>query len=105
MSEQPERRPIPDPEAQGLAQVLEATLGEEFAGHAVRVDAGERGRVWLALRGAVGDEDAERVTWERVEERLSELDLGERNIAYRISSGESGEDLVLVCEFFLRQEE
>lgn len=100
MSEEDDRSPIPDPEVERIAQILEATLGEEFAGHPVRVDAGERGRVWIALREALEDEDAERVTGERIGERLSEIGLAERDITYRVSSGASGEDLVLLCEFF-----
>jgi hypothetical protein len=99
MSQDDERTPIPEPEVERIADILEATLGEEFAGHPVRVDAGERGRVWIALREALGDEDAERVTSERIEERLGELGLAERDIAYRVASGASGEDLVLLCEF------
>lgn len=102
LNEESEPRPIPQPEAERIAEILSVTLGEEFAGYSVRVDAGERGRVWVALSGASGDEDAERVTSERLAERLSQIGLEERDIEYRISSGASGNDLVLVCEFFTR---
>jgi len=95
-----DRCPIPDPEVERIAQILDATLGEEFAGHPVRVDPGERGRVWIALREALGDEDAERVTSERIQQRLGEIGLADRDITYRVSSGASGDDLVLLCEFF-----
>ena len=99
MTDDEQPTPVPDPEVERLADILEATLGDDFAGYPVRVDAGERGRVWIALRGALGDEDAERVTSERVDERLGELGLADRDITYRLASGESGDDLVLLCEF------
>lgn len=91
---------IPDPETEGLADILGAALGEEFAGYPIRVDAGERGRVWVALADAEGDEEARRVTVERLDEKLSEMDLSERGISYRLSSAPSAGNLVLVCEFF-----
>jgi hypothetical protein len=101
--EDEDRTPIPQPEVERTAKILEATLGDEFAGHSVRVDAGERGRVWIALRDALGDEDAERVTTERIEQRFDEIGLEERDTAYRVSAGASGDDLVLLCELWQKE--
>ncbi len=100
MSDHEDHSPIPPPEVERVARILEATFGDEFAGHPIRVDAGERGRVWIALRGALDDEEAERVTSERIEQRFDEIGLDARDIAYRISAGASGEDLVLICELW-----
>jgi hypothetical protein len=101
--EDQEHTPIPQPEVERVAKILEATLGDDFAGHPVRVDAGERGRVWIALREALGDDDAERVTTERIEQRFEEIGFDERDTAYRVSAGASGDDLVLLCELWQKE--
>lgn len=99
MTDDRERVPLGESDLAEIAGELAATLGDEFAGYPVRVDVGDRGRVWIALRDGLGDENAERVTFERIDGRLGELGLDEREITHRISSGASGDDLVLVCEF------
>lgn len=103
MPDDTERSPIPDPEAERIAEVLSSALGEEFAGYPCRVDAGEHGRVWVALAEAEEDRDARRVTSERVDREMSEMGLSEGGVRHRIAAAASEGDLVLVCELFTRE--
>ena len=95
-----EPTPLDESKIEPLAESIAAELSGEVAGYDVRVDAGEKGRVWVALRGALDDEEAERVAFERLESWLEERGLGEEGVEVRLSSGASGEDLVLMCEFY-----
>lgn len=95
-----EPTPLDDSEIEPLAESIASQLSETVAGYDVRVDAGEKGRVWVALRGALGDEEAERAAFERLEGWLVDRELGEQGVEVRLSSGASGEDLVLMCEFY-----
>ena len=100
METPPDRTPLSESEIERLAESIAEALGQEFAGYEVRVDAGEQGRVWVALRGALGDEEAERVSFERLDDWLADSGLEADGVQVRFSSGASGEDLVLMCEFF-----
>lgn len=100
MDEPEEREPIPEEQTERIAERIRAELGEDFAGYPVRVDAGERGRVWVALEGAEGDDDARRVTAERLDEHLGELEQTDRGVSFRLSAAPNEGNLVLVCECF-----
>jgi len=105
VDEPDERELISEEKAESVAERIEDDLGEDFAGYPVRVDAGEQGRVWVALEGAEADGDARRVTAERISDRLAELELAGREIAHRISAAPGEGNLVLVCELFADRSE
>ena len=95
-----EPTPLEESKLEPLAESIASELSESLAGYDVRVDAGEKGRVWVALRGALGDEEAERASFERLDAWLADRQLADEGVEVRFSSGASGEDLVLMCEFY-----
>lgn len=70
---------------------------DEVAGHPVRIDAGEEGTIWVAVREAAGDAEAEGALMQSLEAHLERLreELGAFSVG--VSAGRMDADLVFAC--------
>lgn len=90
--------PISDREVETIAEALRRELGRDESAPNLRVDAGEKGRVWLAqLDPAASSTDIEQVA-ARVDELVDQLEEIRDELVWRVSVG-GGEEPVVVCEF------
>ena len=89
--------PASDALVDWLCDQLSESLNS-VAGHPVRVDAGEAGQIWLAVRDAADDPDAEHGLMQALEARLDALhDDAPDAFELEVSTGRMEEDLILRC--------
>ncbi len=103
----PEREPEPlgESDVETIADWLADAL-DDALDNTLRVDAGEEGRIWIALRDVQDDDDerASRMVFEQTEQLLADVpeEVGP-DFESRISSGRAEDDIVFVCELYQSQ--
>lgn len=98
--------PISDDELEEVAGILRDALGSEMGSEmgfeaatpSLRIDAGEKGRVWVALRDGEGDVDEIESVARGVDEALEGSERLRDDLVWRVSIG-GIDDPVVVCEF------
>lgn len=98
-TEEPSERGVPASEAlvEWLAERLDASL-TSVAGYTARVDAGEKSQIWIALRGALDDPDAQHGLMQALQARLDELrEEASEPFDLEVSTGGMDEDVVMRC--------
>jgi hypothetical protein len=98
-TEEPSERgvPAPDTVVEWLAERLDASL-TSVAGYTARVDAGEKAQIWIALKGAIDDPDAEHGLMQALEARVDDLrEEASEPFELEVSTGRMDEDVVMRC--------
>lgn len=80
-----------------LADHLDDSLNS-VAGYEARVDPGENGQIWIALKGGIGDPDAEGGLLQALDHRLERLrEDAPGRFDVEVSTGRMAEDLLVRC--------
>jgi hypothetical protein len=96
----------PDRLPEETLETIADWLADQFADvleYDLRIDAGEQGRIWIAIRDARGDDEehASRTVFEQTRDLLDDVpsEIAD-DFESRISSGRADEEIVFVCELY-----